>query len=81
MSGDDELDDWAAQWQNKQMKKPKEGDEGAAPPAGIWWIWWKIREITTAEKRQVRYDLRYSCGLFQWEVGRSTISIRNLLPT
>jgi flagellar motor switch protein FliN/FliY len=77
MSGDDELDDWAAAMAEQADEEAKEGDEGAARLAEFD-EFDEDREITPAEKRKLDTILDIPVTI-SMEVGRSTISIRNLL--
>ena len=76
MSGDDELDDWAAAMAEQADEEAKAGDS-AAKVAEFDELE-EDREITPAEKRKLDTILDIPVTI-SMEVGRSNISIRNLL--
>ena len=76
MSGDDELDDWAAAMAEQADEEAKEGDDGAK--VAEFDELEEDREITPAEKRKLDTILDIPVTI-SMEVGRSNISIRNLL--
>jgi flagellar motor switch protein FliN/FliY len=75
MSGDDELDDWAAAMAEQADDEAKEGD--SAKLAELDELE-DDHEITPAEKRKLDTILDIPVSI-SMEVGRSNISIRNLL--
>jgi flagellar motor switch protein FliN len=77
MSGDDELDDWAAAMAEQADEEGKEGEDGV-PRVAEFDEFDEDREITPAEKRKLDTILDIPVTI-SMEVGRSTISIRNLL--
>ena len=77
MSGDDELDDWAAAMAEQADEEGKEGQDGV-PRVAEFDEFDEDREITPAEKRKLDTSLDIPVTI-SMEVGRSTISIRNLL--
>ncbi|MEP7702996.1 flagellar motor switch protein FliN [Paraglaciecola sp. 25GB23A] len=77
MSGDDELDDWAAAMAEQADEEGKEGQDGV-PRVAEFDEFDEDREITPAEKRKLDTILDIPVTI-SMEVGRSTISIRNLL--
>lgn len=76
MSGDDELDDWAAAMAEQADDETKEGEDGAK--LAEFDELEDDHEITPAEKRKLDTILDIPVSI-SMEVGRSNISIRNLL--
>lgn len=76
MSGDDELDDWAAAMAEQADEEGKEGGDGAT--VAEFDELEEDHEITPAEKRKLDTILDIPVTI-SMEVGRSHISIRNLL--
>ena len=76
MSGDDELDDWAAAMAEQADEDGKEGGDGAT--VAEFDELEEDRDITPAEKRKLDTILDIPVTI-SMEVGRSHISIRNLL--
>ena len=76
MSGDDELDDWAAAMAEQADEEAKAGDSAAK--VAEFDEFEEDREITPAEKRKLDTILDIPVTI-SMEVGRSNISIRNLL--
>jgi|TARA_R110000868_G_scaffold5881_4_gene34310 flagellar motor switch protein FliN/FliY len=76
MSGDDELDDWAAAMAEQADEDGKEGGDGAK--VAEFDELEEDHEITPAEKRKLDTILDIPVTI-SMEVGRSHISIRNLL--
>ncbi|MDP5032734.1 MAG: flagellar motor switch protein FliN [Paraglaciecola sp.] len=74
MSGDDELDDWAAAMAEQADEEAKDG----IPRVAEFDEFDEDREITPAEKRKLDTILDIPVTI-SMEVGRSNISIRNLL--
>lgn len=77
MSGDDELDDWAAAMAEQADEEEKKGADGI-PRVAEFDEFEEDREITPAEKRKLDTILDIPVTI-SMEVGRSNISIRNLL--
>jgi flagellar motor switch protein FliN len=75
MSGDDELDDWAAAMA-EQADKDAKGDD--VPRVAEFDEFEEDHEITPAEKRKLDTILDIPVTI-SMEVGKSNISIRNLL--
>jgi flagellar motor switch protein FliN/FliY len=77
MSGDDDLDDWAAAMAEQADEEGKEGEDGV-PRVAEFDEFDQKRDITPAEKRKLDTILDIPVTI-SMEVGKSTISIRNLL--